>query len=254
MSDNYAICLLNSNNKRVGVVYLYSITKNTANMVVILKNISLKYGKLKGFHLHECGDLTNGCASACAHYNPNEEEHGGLETSKRHYGDFGNVSLDSNGNCLLHFIDVPVSLKKCLGRSLVLHEAEDDLGIGEKRFENNPEKINRILLDYLEYSNKKICSKIMGNHALLTEELEKTISDNLTELRKGAPIHVKYSDITNFGTRTDSVINQLIPKIKQFVDSKIIESSKTGNSGARIACGIIGICNKKTIEELMSYL
>ena len=37
-----------------------------------------------GFHVHEYGDLTDGCESACAHFNPDNQEHGGLDSEVRH--------------------------------------------------------------------------------------------------------------------------------------------------------------------------
>ena len=45
-----------------------------------------------GFHVHEYGDLTDGCESACAHFNPDGETHGGLDSSTRHLGDLGNIT------------------------------------------------------------------------------------------------------------------------------------------------------------------
>lgn len=37
-----------------------------------------------GFHIHNLGDLTDGCNSACAHYNPLHKKHGVYEN--RHAG------------------------------------------------------------------------------------------------------------------------------------------------------------------------
>jgi len=44
-----------------------------------------------GFHIHQYGDLTDGCDSACAHFNPDGTEHGGLNSEVRHLGDLGNI-------------------------------------------------------------------------------------------------------------------------------------------------------------------
>ena len=47
-----------------------------------------------GFHIHTYGDLTDGCSSACAHFNPDNTEHGGLDSEIRHLGDLGNISSE----------------------------------------------------------------------------------------------------------------------------------------------------------------
>jgi Cu-Zn family superoxide dismutase len=263
MTQNYAICLLNFsknlstyNPNQKGILYFYPKSKNTINIIVLLKNISLQNGNLKGLHLHECGDLTDGCISACAHYNPKGVSHGGLHSLVRHYGDFGNVLIDSNGYCLIQLLDVEVSIKKCVGRSIVLHEAEDDLGLGENRYIRNKSKINQILTSYLQHSNKVICDEITGRHELVSKELEKTIGDSLKELRKFAPISASdlYRSQREDAEFIDNTINKLVDTIRTFAKSKVEESKKTGNSGARIACGIVGYCNKKSIDDLMKLM
>ena len=39
---------------------------------------------LHGFHVHEYGDLGNGCASAGGHYNPLNSVHGGPDDQERY--------------------------------------------------------------------------------------------------------------------------------------------------------------------------
>jgi Cu-Zn family superoxide dismutase len=55
-----------------------------------------------GFHIHEKGDLGDGCKAAGGHFNPHGLEHGapGLVTT-RHVGDLGNVEA-INGTVLIN--------------------------------------------------------------------------------------------------------------------------------------------------------
>lgn len=88
---------------------------------------------LHGFHVHEFGDVSNGCTSAGEHFNPTQQDHGAPDAAERHVGDLGNVR--SAGCCALTEIDMrddvitlfgPLSV---VGRSLVVHTDRDDLGL-----------------------------------------------------------------------------------------------------------------------------
>ena len=106
------------------------------NKVVI--NINLKSNKYKnsihGFHIHEAGDLTDNCMGACGHFNPYNKNHGGPESSDRHVGDLGNIKFDNKGVCNMILEDKLVKLRgtkaNVIGRSIVIHSKEDDLGLG----------------------------------------------------------------------------------------------------------------------------
>ena len=83
-----------------------------------------------GFHIHRAGDLRGeGCLGACEHYHKGRPcRHGGAPGSKgeRHTGDLGNIERGSTYSYFLKGV-TPFDL---LGRSLIVHEDEDDLGRG----------------------------------------------------------------------------------------------------------------------------
>ncbi|KAH7727061.1 cytoplasmic Cu/Zn-superoxide dismutase [Aphelenchoides avenae] len=87
-----------------------------------------------GMHVHQWGDVTEGCASAGPHFNPFEKKHGPPEEESRHVGDLGNIQAASDGLAVFNFNDRVIQLSgpnSVVGRCLVVHEKEDDLGKGE---------------------------------------------------------------------------------------------------------------------------
>jgi len=81
-----------------------------------------------GFHIHEYGDLSDGCASAGGHYNPDGVDHGSLEQG--HVGDLGNIVADQSGTARFQIKAERVELSDIVGRAIVIHADEDDLGKG----------------------------------------------------------------------------------------------------------------------------
>ena len=128
-----AICVLHKNKNGVdGIVKFYQKNKNSR--VKVNYNISgLSDGK-HGFHIHEYGDLTDGCMSSCAHFNPFNTIHGGRKSKIRHVGDLGNIKSKNNvakGSFYDDMISLDVkSICNIIGRAIVVHEDEDDLGLG----------------------------------------------------------------------------------------------------------------------------
>ncbi|XP_067896643.1 superoxide dismutase [Cu-Zn]-like [Heterodontus francisci] len=123
-----AICVLTGNLNAFGVVFF----KSDVNGCVTVKGefTGLTPGK-HGLHIHSFGDLTNGWISAGSHYNPNNEIHGAPDEHKRHAGDLGNVEVNEDG---LAKLDMEIQhfhltgIHSVIGRTLVIHENEDDLG------------------------------------------------------------------------------------------------------------------------------
>jgi len=89
-----------------------------------------------GFHVHQKGQLGNGCKDAGGHFNPFEKTHGSPDGSERHVGDLGNVVTPVGSQVTTVFIsDSLVSLDPeseayVGGRAIVIHGGEDDLGGG----------------------------------------------------------------------------------------------------------------------------
>lgn len=121
MPYKYAVCKFENS----GIVYF--IQQKTQTLVICkINNKKLKNG-LHGIHVHKYGDLTQGCKSTCDHYNPTNENHGDRVGRPRHRGDLGNV-YTFKGVCNDEFY-TDVNVNEIIGRALMLHEDEDDLGL-----------------------------------------------------------------------------------------------------------------------------
>ncbi|RSH86500.1 Superoxide dismutase [Cu-Zn] [Apiotrichum porosum] len=91
---------------------------------------------LHGFHVHTYGDVSGpGCLATGGHFNPYNTSHGAPTESQhhRHVGDLGNIQADANGTAIIDITDRIISLhgkRSILGRGLVVHAGQDDLGLG----------------------------------------------------------------------------------------------------------------------------
>ncbi|XP_070195014.1 superoxide dismutase [Cu-Zn]-like isoform X2 [Littorina saxatilis] len=86
-----------------------------------------------GMHVHVYGDISTGCSSAGGHFNPLKSVHGARTSPVRHVGDFGNIREDGQGRVNTMFKDKMASLVgdySIMGRTLIVHESMDDLGLG----------------------------------------------------------------------------------------------------------------------------
>ena len=87
----------------------------------------------RGFHIHQKGNLLEGCTSLSSHFNPEEKTHGALNHNKAHAGDLGNIEINSNGKLKKTIYSKKLRLHgkyNIIGRSVVIHEKIDDLGTG----------------------------------------------------------------------------------------------------------------------------
>jgi Cu-Zn family superoxide dismutase len=123
-----AVCELIHSDKVKGLITL--IQSPGQSTKITGRITGLTPGK-HGFHIHEFGDLSDGCKSAGGHYNPEGVDHGDL--SKGHVGDLGNVVANGSGVANINITANRVSLvgeQSVIGRAIVIHADEDDLGKG----------------------------------------------------------------------------------------------------------------------------
>lgn len=127
-----------------GVVKFEELPSGNTKISGIITGFPKKMsGNHHGIHIHKTGNLTNGCKSLEGHYNPEDKDHSGRLTTDnwgrpkinfdRHVGDLGNVTIDKDGKIQFEKVDPLVRLKgknSVIGRSIVLHKNEDDLGLG----------------------------------------------------------------------------------------------------------------------------
>ena len=125
-----AVCVFNQNNIIGNVILKENIKEKNTDIYINIKGLS---PGLHGFHVHEFGDLREGCSSTCSHYNPHNKKHGGPSSKERHVGDLGNIKANKNGVVKMKISDKLIKLRgkySVIGRSIVIHDDPDDLGIG----------------------------------------------------------------------------------------------------------------------------
>jgi len=130
MSTVYAHALLKSDAVNGEIKFEQDSKGGPTTIKGVLKG--LKPGN-HGFHIHAFGDFSNGCTSAGPHFNPFNKEHGSSKDDNRHVGDLGNVTAGADGSVEINITDKLVSLigpNSVIGRAVVVHADEDDLGKG----------------------------------------------------------------------------------------------------------------------------
>jgi len=131
---NRAIAVFDGKKIR-GLVY-FTEDRVAGTVTIDVDLVGLKKNAKHGFHIHEYGDMSDHCDSMCAHFNPYGKLHGGQDSpaNARHVGDLGNLVTDGQGACKMQMVDKIISLHgtktNILGRGLIIHADEDDLGQG----------------------------------------------------------------------------------------------------------------------------
>lgn len=140
-----AVCVLTHNDKDIeGSIEFHENTCGTMDILIHITH--LPPNTYHGIHIHKSGDLRKGCDSLCSHFNPYNKEHGDIsdDICNRHIGDLGNIWADKNGIVDITIKDRYITLYgtcNIIGRSVVIHEHKDDLGVGgldsEGKIKNN---------------------------------------------------------------------------------------------------------------------
>ena len=128
----YGICIMNPDGGS-GVNGLVKLVHVKGQHCHISADITGLTPGLHGFHIHQFGNLTQGCMTAGPHFNPAGKTHGCPGREERHVGDLGNVNVAEDGSCHYEIDDELVSLwgdDNVYGRSFVVHANVDDLGDG----------------------------------------------------------------------------------------------------------------------------
>lgn len=142
---NEAIVIFESRNNNISGYVLFTQLIDKVKIEINVKGI--KDG-LHGIHIHKSGDLRDGCTSACDHYNPSFTKHGGLNSG--HSGDLGNIKFVNNICNEIIYCNKFI-IDEIIGRSLIIHEDEDDLGLTNH-------KDSKITGN----SGKRLCCAIIG--------------------------------------------------------------------------------------------
>lgn len=85
-----------------------------------------------GLHLHEKGDCSApDASSAGAHFNPGGMPHAAPAETRRHAGDFGNITVESNGIGHLELVSDLLTVRpgpnSVVGKAIIFHEKADDM-------------------------------------------------------------------------------------------------------------------------------
>lgn len=148
------------------VLFKQIFPAGTVQVLVNLHGLPVDDTQKRGIHIHQYGDLSQGCITTGPHYNPFEVDH------PSHPGDLGNY-ISSNGT-IRQYLNVDGATlfgsQSVLGRAVVIHEKEDDLGLGpdeeSKRSGNAGRRIAGCVIGISSPS-------LWNNNLEFTKELEK---------------------------------------------------------------------------------
>ncbi|KAG8437842.1 hypothetical protein GDO86_008516 [Hymenochirus boettgeri] len=153
-----AVAMMSGQDQVQGVVRFLQASESICIIEGTLDGLS---PGLHGIHVHEFGDISDGCESCGGHYNPHGTLHGGPEDVERHVGDLGNIFASENGRASFRLKDKYLKVHDIIGRSLVVDEGEDDFGHGDTGTGNTGKRLACGIIARsagLFENDKQICS------------------------------------------------------------------------------------------------
>jgi Cu-Zn family superoxide dismutase len=125
--------LVNPLGKNVTGEIIFEQTSAQELVKITARITGLTPNSTHGWHIHNTEILNKNCTTGGGHWNPTNVTHGAPDAEVRHHGDLGNVKADAQGVIEVTMTDRLVTLfgnVTAIGRGIVLHEKEDDLGKG----------------------------------------------------------------------------------------------------------------------------
>lgn len=203
-----AICIVSGKGVSGTVSFAQQSVRASVHVVIDLRGFQRNACEVHAIHIHEYGDNRNGCTSLGGHWNPSQTQHGHASfTASCHAGDLiNNIQPDANGVVRVEYVDEHITLygnHSVLGRSIVIHESPDDLG-----------------LEGAITSMSKNTPRVRLYKDMPENELRAFIRDRML-------------------TDDHTIINGNRAVMARFLEKN---SLTTGNAGKRMACGVIAAC------------
>jgi Cu-Zn family superoxide dismutase len=127
-SDRIGVAVFKGESGITGTVeFRETMEYDKTEIIVNLRGLTPGY---HGFHVHETGNIEEGCQLTGDHYNPTNNDHGSRTSDRRHAGDLGNIYANKSGVANEKFMVRGLSMRGALsiiGRSIVIHAEKDTL-------------------------------------------------------------------------------------------------------------------------------